>query len=333
MIEKLKKELSIEDFMCDWTDLRHYTFPNEERFMDKLNEVIDHLNTQEVRDNCEDPIRVRVLKLEKHLFWATDPTPWTEPIIAFVLAMNNWTPEFPRWRGNGYVAIPPSHPLYWKHYDDVSIDVHWGLTYSGNASDLRQGGIVWDYRILGFDTAHADDDLHTRPRQKVVEETLRLKTIVDGLSMWPNVTLSWTEPISRPIRNNFWAEMKWYTKEELERMVQCSTPQTEPIESPIEEKKTYQDWLKKGKALAVANLELMLGGGICIYGSRVVKNEDLRNWRKTMLDSERDKPVSPPLESKYEDFGKELLEHLYKTGHENRHVVWILIDQIHKALE
>lgn len=165
--------------------------------------------------------------------------------IAFVLAMNNWTPEYPRWRGNGYVGIPPSHPLYWKHYNDVSIDIHWDLTYSGNANDLRQGGIVWDYRVLGFDTAHADDDLHTRPRQKVVEETLRLKTIVDSLSKWTDNPTPWTEPRAEVDSFIESQSFRYDPKYRVEKMRSLSkanieeikkqlfpTPQTEPIELP-----------------------------------------------------------------------------------------------------
>lgn len=45
---------------------------------------------------------------------------------------------------NGYVILPPSHPDIGKHYDDIKVEVHGGLTYGkGNT--------------YGFDTFHSDD--------------------------------------------------------------------------------------------------------------------------------------------------------------------------------
>ncbi len=37
---------------------------------------------------------------------------------------------------NGYVAIPPEHPLFGKHYDYLEVDVHGGLTFSSPSSDI-----------------------------------------------------------------------------------------------------------------------------------------------------------------------------------------------------
>ena len=31
--------------------------------------------------------------------------------------------------GNGYVLIPQGHPLHGKHYDEIDVDVHCGLTF------------------------------------------------------------------------------------------------------------------------------------------------------------------------------------------------------------
>lgn len=49
----------------------------------------------------------------------------------------------------GYVLVPESHPDERKHYDDVEVDVHGGLTFRCKA---KEGG-SW----FGFDTAHAGD--------------------------------------------------------------------------------------------------------------------------------------------------------------------------------
>lgn len=48
----------------------------------------------------------------------------------------------------GYVCIPPGHPWYAKHYDDISADCHGGLTFSETLADGH-----W----IGFDCAHSGD--------------------------------------------------------------------------------------------------------------------------------------------------------------------------------
>lgn len=58
----------------------------------------------------------------------------------------------------GYVKIPSDHPYYHKHYDDMTIDCHGGLTY-GEFSDEH-----W----IGFDCAHLGD---ITPSMKKLNET------------------------------------------------------------------------------------------------------------------------------------------------------------------
>ena len=48
---------------------------------------------------------------------------------------------------NGYVRIPENHPFYNKGYDDIKIECHGGLTFSGELE-----GETGFY--IGFDTAH-----------------------------------------------------------------------------------------------------------------------------------------------------------------------------------
>lgn len=48
----------------------------------------------------------------------------------------------------GYIDIPKCHPFYQKHYDEIEIDVHGGLTFS----DVIDG--FW---TIGFDCAHYCD--------------------------------------------------------------------------------------------------------------------------------------------------------------------------------
>lgn len=49
---------------------------------------------------------------------------------------------------NGYVAVPPEHPWYRRHYDKVDVAIHGGLTYA----ELEPDG--W---VFGFDTGHGGD--------------------------------------------------------------------------------------------------------------------------------------------------------------------------------
>lgn len=51
---------------------------------------------------------------------------------------------------NGYVRIPKAHKYYQKGYDDIPIECHGGLTFSG---DLEDDGDFY----IGFDTAHYQD--------------------------------------------------------------------------------------------------------------------------------------------------------------------------------
>lgn len=90
---------------------------------------------------------------------------------------------------NGYVAIPPEHPLYEKTYYDayeVGIEAPGGLTFSASMSKILRGfdlGCVeWldgeipeDYWVFGFDTIHGGDTLAFWSRERCIEETKRLK--------------------------------------------------------------------------------------------------------------------------------------------------------------
>ncbi len=61
----------------------------------------------------------------------------------------------------GYVAVPPEHPHYGNHYDDVEADVHGGLTYAdycqGKVCHKPNPGDPDNVYWFGFDCAHADD--------------------------------------------------------------------------------------------------------------------------------------------------------------------------------
>lgn len=65
----------------------------------------------------------------------------------------------------GYVDVPATHPMHGKHYDDVDVDVHGGLTYSEKEGD------VWRF---GFDTAHFGDGPVERSEEYVTSQCERL---------------------------------------------------------------------------------------------------------------------------------------------------------------
>jgi hypothetical protein len=61
----------------------------------------------------------------------------------------------------GYAAVPPGHPLHGKHYADVDVRVHGGLTY-GSACDgeichVPKPGEPEEVFWFGFDCGHFTD--------------------------------------------------------------------------------------------------------------------------------------------------------------------------------
>lgn len=90
---------------------------------------------------------------------------------------------------NGYVAIPPEHPLYGIHYDDINtnIEVHGGLTFSERfcffkrtTPELLDSKIPDNYWVFGFDTMHYGDTLEGCPREYCISEVNRLKKILEN---------------------------------------------------------------------------------------------------------------------------------------------------------
>lgn len=82
--------------------------------------------------------------------------------------------------GNGYVVIPPEHPMHGVWYDDIGADVHCGLTFSELITDdmlsvfpsLDTDDVgSW---LVGFDTAHWGDTPYNWPMERVEEETQKL---------------------------------------------------------------------------------------------------------------------------------------------------------------
>lgn len=88
---------------------------------------------------------------------------------------------------NGYVAIPPEHPLHGRGYDDFYVDIHGGLTYAASAAIVKThfnpnflelcflDDIPDDYWVFGFDTMHYLDTLDYWSRENVIKEVDKLE--------------------------------------------------------------------------------------------------------------------------------------------------------------
>lgn len=92
--------------------------------------------------------------------------------------------------GNGYVAVPPGHPLHGMFYNDIDIDIHGGLTYSGPTDNWQPGTLPEelvgkDYWAIGFDTAHCDDTIAKWPKEAVQAEADRLLVLVQAYQVFP----------------------------------------------------------------------------------------------------------------------------------------------------
>lgn len=98
---------------------------------------------------------------------------------------------------NGYVAVPPEHPYYGKDYDNVPVEIHGGLTFDSDAASINlsttgnwdnleflgeETSLPNDFWVFGFDTLHCDDNITNWPRERCVEETLRLKEQLEKMS-------------------------------------------------------------------------------------------------------------------------------------------------------
>lgn len=61
----------------------------------------------------------------------------------------------------GYVAVPPGHPWHGLDWDEISAEVHGGLTYASECSEsvchVPAHGESDDVWWIGFDCAHSGD--------------------------------------------------------------------------------------------------------------------------------------------------------------------------------
>lgn len=94
---------------------------------------------------------------------------------------------------NGYVAVPPEHPYHGKDYDKPLVNVHGGLTFDASAKEVNERWkslefigdeteLPDDYWVFGFDTLHCNDNITNWPRERCVEETIKLKEQLEKMS-------------------------------------------------------------------------------------------------------------------------------------------------------
>lgn len=94
--------------------------------------------------------------------------------------------------GNGYILLPTDHPFYEMNYDDISVYVHGGLTFSEMFKSEHflewiknreiDGDVTMNnfekfdnYWMIGFDTNHLNDNIYNCPKEYVMTETLLLR--------------------------------------------------------------------------------------------------------------------------------------------------------------
>lgn len=98
---------------------------------------------------------------------------------------------------NGYVAVPPEHPLYGLDYE-TAYDMlrkagyegcHHGFTYSDPKKQKLDSEKILcdnlpddfdDWWVFGFDTCHCDDNINVWNEGAVISETLDIKEQLDG---------------------------------------------------------------------------------------------------------------------------------------------------------
>lgn len=96
-----------------------------------------------------------------------------------------------RGAGNGYVAVPPTHPLYGKTdfeiFEANCLHVAGELSLAMNADAARKllecvpDSVPGDWWIIGFDTMCMGMTTANWPMARVIEETKKMKEQIDSM--------------------------------------------------------------------------------------------------------------------------------------------------------
>lgn len=90
--------------------------------------------------------------------WTDEPNRlnWKHKGLDCMIVRNGWGLHL-----CGYVGVKPGHPAFGKHYNDIDVDVHGGLTYSeecsGSICHIPEAGEEDQTHWFGFDCAHLYD--------------------------------------------------------------------------------------------------------------------------------------------------------------------------------
>ena len=80
---------------------------------------------------------------------------------------------------DGYVVIGKDHPYFNEGTNNISVEIHGGLTYDSygilcQLPELKQEYATEDYRIIGFNTAHSGDSIEKWTKERTEKETCKL---------------------------------------------------------------------------------------------------------------------------------------------------------------
>lgn len=117
-------------------------------------------------------------------------------LTAYILE-NTHLPNLDCGYANGYVVIPKEHPMFNKHYDDIDVNIHGGLTFSStmdtdssywnrikNNFEMVSGKVedIPNSYVVGFDTCHWQDNKSNWNKEACIAETVNLKEQLE--EMW-----------------------------------------------------------------------------------------------------------------------------------------------------
>lgn len=94
---------------------------------------------------------------------------------------NDWLIGMDHGYGNGYVVLPIGHKWNGMSYDEIPVNVHYGLTFGAIVtpefierwSQLSEEDL--GAYVIGFDTCHYQDTAENCPKEFVEYETEMLK--------------------------------------------------------------------------------------------------------------------------------------------------------------
>lgn len=100
--------------------------------------------------------------------------------LQYHLLRITWLRDIPHGWGNGYVALPNTHPMFGIDYNDIPVYVLGGLSFGEYIHDELSAfkcgfpaSFVGHY-VVGFDTTHYNNNEENHPIEYVLAETKSL---------------------------------------------------------------------------------------------------------------------------------------------------------------